>query len=209
MNRQQQEAVIVTNRPEDRKGCSIEAVGADVMVYDVTVYDVTVYDVTVYDVIMCAREGGSGVWGGVLSGGRGVGEAVTVVVTSLAGFGQQEDLLLDLPCILSELADEFVALLALPLVVATAELAVPALGGLEVRQLAQTLCLRSDVLLRQQYFLVDFDIQSHLHLCVGRPAAALLALAPVFLPPQQVPARDAVPFGDLLGVDALQDLRSK
>lgn len=93
------------------------------------------------------------------------------------------------------------------MVVAPAELAVPALGGFEVGQLAEALGLAADVLLGDEYFAIDFGVEGELHLAVRGPSAALLPLAPVFLPPQQVPAGDAVLLGDFLGVDALQDLR--
>lgn len=100
-------------------------------------------------------------------------------------------------------------MLTFPLIVAPAELTVPPFRGLEVWQLAKAFGFKADVLFGEEYFLVYFDIESHLHLCIGRPAAALLALASVFLPPEKIPAGDAVLFGDLLGVDAFQDLREK
>jgi hypothetical protein len=93
------------------------------------------------------------------------------------------------------------------LVVAPAELAVPALGGFEVCEFAEALGLGADVLLGDEYLGIDFGVEGELHLCVGGPSAALLAFAAVFLPAEEVPAGDAVLFGDFLGVDALQDLR--
>lgn len=100
-------------------------------------------------------------------------------------------------------------LLTFPLIVAPTELAVPPLGGFKVWQLAESFGFKPDVLFGEEYFLVYFDIESHLHLCIGRPAAAFLTLTSVFLPTEKIPARDAVLFRDFLGVDTLQDLCEK
>lgn len=69
-----------------------------------------------------------------------------------------------------------------PLVVPPAKLAVPALGGLEIRHFAQSLSFGSDVLLGDQYFFIDFGVERELHLAVGGSTSALFSLAAVFLP---------------------------
>jgi hypothetical protein len=161
------------------------------------------------NLIMHAREGGSCLRGGIFAGRSGARETVTLILAALAGFGKQEDFLVDFFSVLSQLLDKLVALLTFPLIVAPAELTVPALRGFKVGQLAEAFGFKADVLFGEEYFLVYFDIESHLHLCIGRPAATLLALTSVFLPPEKIPAGDAVLFRDLLGVDALQDLHDK
>ncbi len=86
------------------------------------------------------------------------------------------------------------AFLFFPLIVAPAELAVPPLGSLKVGQLAQSLRLRPYVLLRYQYFAINFCVEGELHLAVGRPSASFFAFTAVFLPAEQVPTWNTVFF---------------
>lgn len=106
-------------------------------------------------------------------------------------------------------AHESFPLLFFPLIVAPAELAVPALGGLEVSQFAEPLGLNAYFLFGEEHLAVDFGVEGELHLAISGSSTAFLALAAIFLPSEQVAPRDAVLLRDLLGIDALQNLSGK
>lgn len=106
-------------------------------------------------------------------------------------------------------AHESFPLLFLPLIVASAELAVPPLRGLEVGHLAEPLGLNAYFLLGEEHLAVDFGVESELHLAISGSSASFLALTAIFLPSEQVAPRDSVLLRDLLGIDTLQNLSGK
>lgn len=89
------------------------------------------------------------------------------------------------------------------MIVPATELAVPALRGLKVLQLAEALGLGPNLLLSGDGALLDFGVEGELHFCIGRAPPAFLPLAAVFLPTQEIAPRDAVPVRNFLGVDAV------
>ena len=130
---------------------------------------------------------------------------VLVRETAPAHLGQLEDIFLG-DAVVALLFYCSKPLLLFPLVVPPAELAVPALRGLEIGHLAESLGLRPDVLFRQQDFVIYFGVECELHLTIGGATSALFSLAAILLPAEKVAAGDAVPFGYFFGVDSFEDL---
>lgn len=80
-----------------------------------------------------------------------------------------------------EAHDSF-SFLFLPLIVASAKLAVPALRRLEVCHLAEPLGLNAYFLLGEEHLAVDFGVESELHLAISGSSASFLAFTAIFLP---------------------------
>ena len=104
-------------------------------------------------------------------------------------------------------AHDALAFLLLPLIEAPAELAVPALGGLEVGHLAEPLGLDADFLFGEEHLAVDFGVERELHLAISGSPASLLAFTAVFLPSEEVSPRDSELSRDELHIFARQYLR--
>lgn len=73
--------------------------------------------------------------------------------------------------------------------VATTEFREPPFRGLEIVRPAHLYRSRPDFFFAVDLSFLYFVVQDALHLVVGWPPAALLPLAPILPPPQQVPPR--------------------
>jgi hypothetical protein len=76
----------------------------------------------------------------------------------------------------------FLSLLLLPLIVSPAKFTVPALRCLKISQLAQLLCLSPNIFLCQQNFVIDFCVESELHLTIGWSSTSFFTFTTIFLP---------------------------